>query len=69
MSNYDEFLVWMHVVGCVAYHGTVKPHVFITYPNIHNDPNLMVTVIDKSLMCWEQPLPPVLYFQLDNITR
>ena len=44
----DECLVQMHLVGCLAYNGLVKPIVFITYPN---------------------PLPLVLYIQLDNTTR
>ena len=35
----DECLVQMHLVGCLAYNGTIKPHVFITYPNVHTDPN------------------------------
>ena len=39
----------MHLVGCLAYNGTVKPHVFITYPNVHKDPNLTVTVIQRVL--------------------
>ena len=65
----DECLVQMHLVGCLAYSGTVKPHVFITYPNVHNDPNLTVTVIQRVLMNWGHPLPPVLYIQLDNTAR
>ena len=65
----DECLVQMHVVGFLAYHGTIKPHVFITYPNVHNDPNLTVTVIHRVLMCWGQPLPLILYAQLDNTAR
>ena len=62
-------LVQMHVVGCLAYPGTIKPHVFITYPNVHNDPNLTVTMIHRVLMCSGHPLPLVLYVQLDNIVR
>ena len=65
----DECLVQMHLVGCLAYNGTVKPHVFITYPNVHNDPNLTVTVIQSVLMNWGHPLPPILYIQLDNTAR
>ena len=57
----DECLVQMHLVGCLAYNGTVKPHVFVTYPNFHNDPNLIVTVIQRVLLNWGNPLPPVLY--------
>ena len=65
----DECLIQMHPAGCLAYHGTIKPHVFITYPNVHNDRNLMVIVIHRILMCWGQPMPHVLYVQLDNIAR
>ena len=65
----DECLVQMHLVGCLAYNGSVKPHVFITYPNVHNDPNLTVTVIQRVLMDWGHPLPPILYIQLDNTAR
>ena len=65
----DECLVQMHLVGCLAYNRSVRPHVFITYPNVHNDPNLTVTVIHRVLMSWGQPLPPVLYIQLDNTAR
>ena len=65
----DECLVQMHLVGCLAYNGTVKPHVFVTYPNVHNDPNLTVTVIQRVLLNWGNPLPPVLYVQLDNTAR
>ena len=65
----DECLVQMHLVGCLAYNRTVKPHVFITYPNVHNDPNLTVTVIQRVLGSWDGPLPPVLYVQLDNTAR
>ena len=65
----DECLVQMHVVGCLTYNETIKPHVFVTYPNLHNDPNLIVTVIQRVLMTWGKPLPPVLYIQLDNTAR
>ena len=59
----------MHLVGCLAYNEIVKPHVFITYPNVHNDPNLTVIVIQKVLMNWGHLLPPVFYIQLDNTVR
>ena len=65
----DECLIQMHLVGCLAYNGKVKPHVFITYPNVHNEPNLKVTVIQRVLMNWGHPLPPVLYIQLDSSVR
>ena len=59
----------MHLVGCLTYNGSVKPHVYVTYPNVHNDPNLIVTVIQRVLMDWGHPLPPILYIQLDNTTK
>ena len=59
----------MHLVGCLSYNGTVKPHVFITYPNVHNDPNLTVTMIQRVLMNWGHLLPPILYIQLDTSVR
>ena len=59
----DECFVPMHLVGCLAYNGIAKPHVFITYMNVHNDPNLIVTVINRVLMCLGHPLPLVLYIQ------
>ena len=42
---------------------------FLTYPNVHNDPNLIVTIIQRVLQSWTGPLPSVLYVQLDNTTR
>ena len=65
----DECLIQMHLVGCLAYNGSFRPHVFITYLNTHNDPNLTITVIQRVLMCWGHPFPPILYIQLDNTAR
>ena len=65
----DECLVQMHLVGCLSHCQTIKPSVFITYPNIHNDPNLTVTVMQRVLQTWQGILPPVLYVQLDNTAR
>ena len=61
----EECLVQMHLVGCLSCYQTIKPLVFITYPNIHNDPNLTVTVIQRVLHTWQGILPPVLYVQLE----
>ena len=41
----DECLVRMHLLGCLSFCQTIRPQVFITYPNIHNDPNLIITVM------------------------
>ena len=65
----DECLVQMHLVGCLSYSQTIRSHVFLTYPNIHNDPNLTVTVMQRVLQAWPGILPPVLYVQLDNTAR
>ena len=45
-----ECLVQMPLVGCLAYNGTFKTHVF-THLNVHNDPYLTVIVIQRVLMC------------------
>ena len=65
----DEWLVQIHLVGCLTYCQTIRPQVFLTYPNIHNDPNLTVTVMHRVLQSWSGLLPPVLYVQLDNTAR
>ena len=65
----DECFVHMHLVGCLSYCQTITPQVFLTYPNIHNGPNLTVTVMDKVLQSWPSSLLPVLYVKLDNIAR
>ena len=59
----------MHLVGCLVYHSKVMANVFFTYPNIHNDPNLSITIIHHIITSWEGPLPRVLYIQLDNTPR
>ena len=65
----EECLVQMHLVGCLSYNKVVKPWVFFTYPNVHADPNLTITIIQRVLLAWVGPLPPVLYVQLDNTAR
>ena len=65
----DECLVQMHLVGCLSYCQTIRPQVFLTYPNIHNNPNLTVTIMQRVLQSWPGILPPVLYVQLDNTAR
>ena len=65
----DECLVQMHLVGCLSYNQVVKPWVFLSYPNVHNDPNLTITIMHSVLQSWIGPLPPVLYVQLDNTAR
>ena len=53
----------------MLYSQEIKPHVYLTYPNIHNDPNLKVTITQRVLQSWPGILPPVLYVQLDNTAR
>ncbi|KAH7289463.1 hypothetical protein KP509_30G003200 [Ceratopteris richardii] len=65
----DEVLMQMHLVGALVYNGTVMSKVFFTYPNVHNDPNLTITIIHRVLQSWKGLLPPTLYLQLDNTTR
>ena len=65
----EECLVQMHLVGCLSYHEVVKPWIYLTYPNVHNDPNLTITIIHRVLQSWVGPLPPTLYVQLDNTAR
>ena len=56
----------LHVVGGLIFNGVMTSRVFINFPNLHNDPNLTVTVIQKILIEWEGELPSTLYVQLDN---
>ncbi len=69
-KNMDEkYFIPIHVVGCLVINGNLRSRVFLNYPNIHNDSNLTVHVIQHILNTWERPLPPVLYVQLDNTSR
>lgn len=65
----DVCFIQMHVVGCLIFNGDLKSQVFLNYPNLHNDGNLIVTIIHRIIINWEGDLPPVLYLQLDNTTR
>ena len=66
----DECLVQMHLVGCLSYCQTIRRlKVFLPYPNIHNDPNLRVTIMQRVLQSWQGFLPLVLCAQLDNTVR
>ena len=42
---------------------------FLTYPKIHNDSNLTITVMQRVLQTWQCILPPILYVELDNTAR
>lgn len=64
-----ENFVQLHVVGALIFNGVMSSKVFINLPNILNDPNLTITVIQKILCDWQGTLPSVLYVQLDNSAR
>lgn len=69
-KNMDEkYFIPIHVVGCLVINGNLRSKVFLNYPNVHNDSNLTIHVIQHVLNTWEGPLPPVLYVQLDNTSR
>ncbi|MCO5595791.1 hypothetical protein L7F22_049839 [Adiantum nelumboides] len=65
----EENFVQLHVVGALIFNGVMISRVFTNFPNLHNDPNLTVTVIQKILTEWEGALPSTLYVQLDNTAR
>ena len=68
----ESCLLQMHVVGCLIFHGELYSKVFLNYPSLHNDGNLIITIMQRILNQWEaRPggLPPVLYLQLDNTPR
>ncbi|MCO5607618.1 hypothetical protein L7F22_061815 [Adiantum nelumboides] len=65
----EENFVQLHVVGALIFNGVMTSRVFINFPNLHNDPNLTVTVIQKILTEWEGALPRTLYVQLDNTAQ
>src|SRR5450759_2676719 len=69
-KNMDEkYFIPIHVVRCLVINGTLRSKVFLNYPNVHNDSNLTIHVIQHILNTWEGELPPVLYVQLDNTSR
>lgn len=68
----ESCLVQMHVVGCLVFNGILHSRVFLNYPNLHNDANLTITILQKVLLEWvarPEGLPGVLYLQLDNTSR
>ena len=64
-----ECQIQVHVVGCLIFSKPTKLHVFLNYPNLHNDSNLIITIIQTVINEFEGSLPPVLYLQLDNTAR
>ena len=68
----ESCLLQMHVVGCLVFHGELHSRVFLNYPSLHNDGNLIVTIMQRIFNEWENKsggLPPILYLQLDNTSR
>src|SRR5450759_3449135 len=68
----ESCLLQMHVVGCLVFNKELHSRVFLNYPNLHNDGNLTITILQRVLNEWEEReggLPPVLYLQLDNTSR
>ena len=68
----ESCLLQIHVVGCLVFHATLHSRVFLNYPSLHNDGNLVVTIMQRIFNEWEKKLgglPPVLYLQLDNTSR
>lgn len=65
----EKYFIAIHVVGCLVFNRQLTANVFLNYPNIHNDSNLTIHVIQHILNTWEGVLPPVLYLQLDNTAR
>jgi len=69
-KNMDEkYFIPIHVVGCLVMNGILKSKVFLNYPNLHNDSNLTIHVIQHILNAWDGPLPSILYLQLDNTSQ
>jgi hypothetical protein len=65
----EKYFIPIHVVGCLIFNEKLSSKVFLNYPNIHNDANLTIHVLQNILNSWEGTLPPVLYLQLDNTTQ
>lgn len=68
----ESCLIQLHVVGCLVFNGELHSRVFLNYPNLHNDGNLTITILQRVIVEWEKRpggLPPVLYLQLDNTSR
>jgi hypothetical protein len=68
----ESCLLQLHVVGCLIYHGKIFSRVFLNYPNLRNDANLIITILQRIWEEWKNKpcgLPPNFYFQLDNTCR
>jgi hypothetical protein len=50
----------------MVFNRKICPRVYFTYPNIHNDENLTITIIHHVLTHWYGNLPQALYLQLEN---
>lgn len=65
----EENFIQLHVVGALVFNGVMSSRIFVNFPNIHNDPNLTITIIQHIIEEWKGELPPFLYLQLDNTSR
>jgi hypothetical protein len=68
----ESCLLQMHVVGCLVYHGEIFSRVYLNYPTLRNDSNLIITILQRIWEEWRNKpcgLPPKFYFQLDNTCR
>ena len=64
-----ENFVQFPLVVCMVFNGQMFPRVYFMAPNIHNDKNLTITMIQHVLNHWSGDLPQVLYLQLDNTSQ
>ena len=62
----EENFIQFHLVSCMVFNGKMLPIVYFTTPNIHNDGNLIITIIHDVISHWGGNLPEILYLQLDN---
>jgi hypothetical protein len=67
-----SYFLQLHIVGCLMYHCEVFSCVFLNYPTLRNDANLIITILQRIWDEWKNKpcgLPPNFYFQLDNTCR
>ena len=53
----------------MVFNGKMSPRVYFTAPNIHNDGNMTINIIQDVLSHWGGNLPKILYLQLDSTCR
>ena len=65
----ENLFLRIHLVGCLIYSAHMTFRIFLNYPNVRNDANLTITILQTILREFPGPLPPTLYLQLDNTAR